>query len=424
MGTSCPSESAKQPSSRLEKTPDSVVLFVTGSELGALKPCGCSGGQLGGLSKRAAILRRVPATDRMVIDTGDLVKDDGEQDLIKFGVLFQAYELLGYDVVRLTDHDVEIGSNLGLLTSQNRGFETISAHWGVAQGRRSRSFRKPFKLAGRDISVNVVAFDAQAETVEQAASFFATLQDGLNVNVLVLQNCDAEARELWARQSGAHCLVCPIDSDDPQVLSKSDARPLVFSPGRLGRHVIRLELSWPRSEDAPVWRFADIPVEETLPEDEALAQLYGLYQQLIAESQLLEAYPRVPLPDDLHYVGSEKCASCHDYEYSRWKTKAHAAAFATLVEVGSDRDPECVICHVVGMDRTSGFVSAEETPEMKDVGCENCHGPGSEHVRTWGVEATVEPKMSCLDCHTPEHSSGYAGHEAEYLQKIVHWREP
>jgi len=32
--------------------------------------------------------------------------------------------------------------------------------------------------------------------------------------------------------------------------------------------------------------------------------------------------------------------------------------------------------------------------------------------------------MSCLTCHTPEKSTGYAGHEEEYMQKIVHWREP
>ena len=152
--------------------------------------------------------------------------------------------------------------------------------------------------------------------------------------------------------------------------------------------------------------------------------LYKQYQILVKLGNLLEKYPRVPLPDDLSYVGSKKCASCHEYEYDKWSTKAHADAFATLVEVGSDYDPECVICHVVGMDRASGFITASRTPEMKNVGCENCHGPGSEHVRTWGQAATVEPKSACVDCHTPEHSSGYAGHEAEYLQKIVHWREP
>ncbi len=360
----------------------------------------------------------------MIIDAGALVGGDGEQDLIKFGVLFEAYRLLGYDVVRLTEQDVEIGRNLGLLAGQSHAFGMISSHWETIPNDWPRSFRKSFSLRGRDVFVNVAAFDAQADAVEQAAAFFDGLQDGLNVNVLILQNCAAEARGAWAQRSGAHCLLCPIDSDDPQVLSEPDARPLIFTAGRLGRHVVRLQLDWPESGEGPVLRFEDIPVDETLPEDEALVQLYQLYQQFVGQSNLLEKYPRVPLPDELRYVGSKNCASCHEYEYSRWKTKAHADAFATLVEVGSDRDPECVVCHVVGMDRASGFVTAEKTPELKNVGCENCHGPGSEHVRTSGQTATVEPKAGCQDCHSPEHSSGYAGHEAEYMKKIIHWREP
>ena len=36
---------------------------------------------------------------------------------------------------------------------------------------------------------------------------------------------------------------------------------------------------------------------------------------------------------------------------------------------------------------------------------------------------TSEPKSACIDCHTPEHSN-YEGQEDEYLQKIVHWKEP
>jgi len=61
---------------------------------------------------------------------------------------------------------------------------------------------------------------------------------------------------------------------------------------------------------------------------------------------------------------------------------------------------------------------------LKDVGCENCHGPGSAHNASQGLTLTTEPKSTCLDCHTPEHSSGYTGHEDEYREKIMHWWEP
>ncbi|OHB77223.1 MAG: hypothetical protein A2Z25_08230 [Planctomycetes bacterium RBG_16_55_9] len=118
------------------------------------------------------------------------------------------------------------------------------------------------------------------------------------------------------------------------------------------------------------------------------------------------------------------CKACHAYEYEKWSGKTHASALATLERIDSNYDPECVVCHVVGMDYQSGFITQDKTPGLKDVGCENCHGPGSEHVRTVGTTKLTEPKSACTDCHTPEHSGEYAGNEEVFRQKIIHWREP
>jgi hypothetical protein len=102
----------------------------------------------------------------------------------------------------------------------------------------------------------------------------------------------------------------------------------------------------------------------------------------------------------------------------------HAGAFATLEKVNSEYDPECVICHVIGMQYQTGYISPTKTPELKDVGCENCHGPGSEHVRSLGAAETAGPISTCTDCHTVEQSADYAGHKDEYYQKTIHWRTP
>jgi len=102
----------------------------------------------------------------------------------------------------------------------------------------------------------------------------------------------------------------------------------------------------------------------------------------------------------------------------------HAGAFATLEKVGSEYDPECVVCHVVGMQYQTGYISPAKTPELKDVGCENCHGPGSEHFRSLGAIETSGPISTCSDCHTAEHSGEYTANEKQYFEKIIHWREP
>ena len=56
---------------------EGITIFFTGNVMGALKPCGCSGGQLGGLDRHTAIFNQASKNQRMIIDTGLLVKIDG-----------------------------------------------------------------------------------------------------------------------------------------------------------------------------------------------------------------------------------------------------------------------------------------------------------------------------------------------------------
>ncbi|MGE5296133.1 MAG: multiheme c-type cytochrome, partial [Solirubrobacterales bacterium] len=223
---------------------------------------------------------------------------------------------------------------------------------------------------------------------------------------------------------GIDCIICPSNADEALLLSKPGATPMVITVGRLGRHIARLQAVVPSPGGRPTLEFEDISVVADLPDDPALVQLYKRYQQSVSATNLLENYPRFPLPEGLSYAGSESCRECHQAQYDEWITEGHAVALTSLKKVGSDRDPECVICHVVGLEYEGGYVSEETTPHLKDVGCENCHGPGSEHNESLGLKATRGPKTSCLACHTAEKSTGYAGHEEEYMEKIKHWREP
>jgi hypothetical protein len=195
--------------------------------------------------------------------------------------------------------------------------------------------------------------------------------------------------------------------------------------GRFGRYVCGLRITEDAGDkDKLKLDFLSIPVEEDLEEEASLVQLYKDYQQLVRERNLLEKYLRFTLSDGLEYAGSESCKICHEYEYEKWSRNAHAHAYATLEKVGSQFDPECVTCHVVGMEYESGFISEQKTGHLKNVGCEKCHGPGSEHNITGGAAEFTGPKSACIDCHTPERSGEYAGNEDTFLEKIVHWREP
>ncbi len=406
---------------------DSFTVFLTGNELGALKPCGCSGGQLGGFDKRSAILNTVPEQKRLIINTGSFVKSDSEQDLIKYHIIIQALQLLDYDLVSLSEKDIEIGRNIGLLEGIKSAFNIISPQ-STSEMNVPAKFTKKFSLKGRTVLSTVAAFDSESTPIEQIKGLFALPSGVPTLNILILSNSDPGTIKSIAQAAPfVDCVICPSESDEPAVIGGSGKRPLAFSVGRFGRYICELKVTAPARVGQPLrLAFKALPVEEGLPKDDSLVNLYEDYQQIVKDRNLLEKHPRFALPDGLEYAGSESCSSsdCHADEYIEWMDNIHASAYATLEEVGSQYDPECVVCHVIGMDYESGFISEQQTPLLKDVGCENCHGPGSEHNEKPHDVKTSEPKMTCIQCHTPEHSGDYAGNERSFLEKITHWTEP
>jgi hypothetical protein len=424
---SCGSDVRTEPSAKTPSKVESLTVFFTGNILGELKPCGCSGGQLGGLSRRAVIFNRVPKDQRLIIDTGSLVESQGDQDLIKYNITLQAFSKLDYDLVSLSEEDIDTGKKVGL-------FEDISSLFNIISYQQSSDVNVPAKFArslllrGMPVVVTVAAFDAKSTPKEQIGRLFTSgsAVNPAGINILILNYCDDAIIDFITRSiPSVDCIVRPSESDEPIAAGNPNRRPLVFSVGRFGRYVCGLQITEsPAYKGKPKLSFFSIPVREELQEDASLVQLYKGYQQIVGERNLLEKYQRFVLPDNLEYTGSDSCKACHEYEYEKWSQKAHAHAYATLERVGSQFDPECVRCHVVGMEYESGFVSEQKTGHLKNVGCENCHGPGSEHIKTGGNTTLTEPKSRCIDCHTPEHSGEYAGNEGVFLKKIVHWREP
>jgi len=404
-----------------------LTVFLTGNELGSLKPCGCSGGQLGGLARRSTVLKNAAKDKRLILDTGSLVAGEGEQDLIKFNVIIRAFELLGYDLVNLTKGDFKLARNLGLLGNMGPDLKVISADEGAAEANVPARYSKQVALNGKKYAVTVASFDIRSGGIEQVKELFGPASDLQNVRILIMRGWEPDKIDSVAKKLGfVDCVVCADDADDrPRVIGDPDRKPLVITDGRLGKYVGRLDVM--AAKGSLELRFQPVAVTEDLEdlvEDKALARLYEEYQVIVKESGLLERQGRISLPDGLKYAGSASCKACHTYEYEMWSKKKHANAYATLEKVGSAYDPECVVCHSVGMRYESGFGTPAKTPQLKDVGCENCHGPGSEHIESVGEKRTVEPRSECADCHTPDNSAHYNGNEAEYFKKIIHWREP
>lgn len=128
------------------------------------------------------------------------------------------------------------------------------------------------------------------------------------------------------------------------------------------------------------------------------------------------------------YIGAAKCGMCHKTEakgnqLGQWEKSAHAKAFATLAsekalaiakEKKLDKAPQesdaCLKCHVTGHGKPAAHFEASFKKE-EGVGCESCHGPGSDY-KTLNVmkdrEAAVAAGLvipnekTCTECHNAE----------------------
>lgn len=117
----------------------------------------------------------------------------------------------------------------------------------------------------------------------------------------------------------------------------------------------------------------------------------------------------VTLAEELVYVGSKTCQECHEKEYASYVTFSKKASSFESIRVMrpklTDAEyKECLECHSTGYGKPGGFVSEYQTPDLKDAGCEVCHGPGSLHVESGDPDdidhdLTIE---SCNACHNAD----------------------
>jgi YVTN family beta-propeller protein len=146
------------------------------------------------------------------------------------------------------------------------------------------------------------------------------------------------------------------------------------------------------------------------------------------------------------YTGSASCAACHrgrerGYQASKWRTSAHARAYATLStskadEIakkaglkGSPADaPACLKCHSTGYIDPAGGTMGSYWPG-DGVGCQACHGPGEKYS---ALEVMKDPKAAraagliaptqktCLACHEKDKAHGKPFYFDKASKQIAH----
>ena len=157
------------------------------------------------------------------------------------------------------------------------------------------------------------------------------------------------------------------------------------------------------------FRYTLVEVREKLGRDAKVEQrMTSFYKRVNEHNKTAFAGrkpPEVPAGKS-GYAGIELCSGCHLEERRVWDRTGHARAFATLSTQFKEYNLDCVSCHVTGYEKPGGStVTVNET--LRNVQCEECHGPGAAHVDAPTAKGLIDPSpplSACVSaCHHPPH---------------------
>jgi len=142
-------------------------------------------------------------------------------------------------------------------------------------------------------------------------------------------------------------------------------------------------------------------------------------KEWLSSTRASENSPEKPPDGQIsEYATSASCAKCHLTQYIKWNASDHSRATGLLVSKPADFDASCLACHASGY-KGGASKGASQWAAMQNVQCEQCHGPGKNHVANpTKAYSKVDLRTACMDCHTPETSPSFD--LKAYWEKIAH----
>ncbi len=183
---------------------------------------------------------------------------------------------------------------------------------------------------------------------------------------------------------------------------------------------------------------------------------------------ILAAFTGLVFGQGFEYVGTDGCKMCHrsskkGAQYKKWEAGPHANAFETLkseesakiaeemgIEAPAYEAAECLVCHTTGFgaggyevknaefweektDRGRPTKAVKRMTGLQSVGCEACHGPGSEYKSMKVMKALYAGEQDgeevglmevneavCTTCHNEKSPTYKEFKYADRVKEIAH----
>lgn len=480
-------DSAKAPVSPLQ-FPDwpkpELAIVVTGEQHGYFEPCGCTDNQLGGMSRRAGLFEKLRSLGWEVrgIDVGGLSRRTGPQAQLKFETTLEALRELKYVALAMGPEELKLepgyllsqhltdgepplrflGANLTFFGSRELGtplpftiIEQVGFKVGITSV-MSDSIRReviPDRNA-EDAATADMQWTDPSEALREVMGQFDEAE--VDFRILLSQSTDEEIRK-QAEEFPNFDVIVAADGRDGDIRPEMLGSVRLLRVGEKGKTAGVLGI-YPGDKAEPV-RFELVTLSESyFPDSDRMTELMRSYQERLKDSQIVIADGAAGYPTGATFVGATKCGECHTKAFDIWKKTPHAHAFESLdpshKRHGFERlngvartfDPECLSCHVTGWEPEaylrfrSGFLNEEFAADDSEKGlqsllagnqCENCHGPGSNHielieadnkdaaVKEMRVTLTQAKNQICGKCHDGDNSPDFDFEK--YWEDVKHY---
>ncbi|MFQ5786953.1 MAG: multiheme c-type cytochrome [Thermodesulfobacteriota bacterium] len=440
----CNSLCGKETGESLIKAPSEPAIHVifTGEENGYLEPCGCSELQLGGLPKRQTLINNLMGKNKnwILLSLGDLPGKVGRQDEIKMETTLNALDQMGYAVHNIGEKDINMGIGLLGYLSHISSVDFISSN--IVNLNPQILKIKPYvvkeiKIKETTLKVGILGI-VSPELIDDAYQEIEVVDPIVSLKPLIIKLSDKTDLLLLLSHAEIEdsikiaeiypefdLIISGHGIDEPGLHLTKVKNTYVIPVGEKGKYLGTVTLS-PKFTHTDVSKRSNsylssaetIPLDERFEDSPETAMLLRIYQQRLKEEELLAQVFKTDPPSNLTFIGNDDCAVCHNKIFKHWEETRHASAYETLVKAEHEYDPECIECHVIGLNYFTGFETIESTPKLKGVGCESCHGPGSAHKETQSKDYGKADVETCEICHESEHSPNFQF--KEYWQKIKH----
>jgi hypothetical protein len=376
---------------------------------------------LGGLARRDSLVKKLRADGNiLLLDNGDIISKLSRQDELKYQTAVSAMNEMGYDALNIGEGDL-LGMHFLNQIQSDANFSLLCANLSLQKA--SNPFQtyiiKTYGQGQNQIKVAIIGiiskqFEGELSALDSNLSIeepekilhpiIEKLTEQVNLIILLSHSNQTYAETLAKKFPSLDIIICGHRVDEPPETLTKVGDTIILSAANKGMYVGRLDLSFNAGSVADE-KYQLIRLSDEFPDSPVISKLLMLYQTMLKSEDvlLLEAEQEKPA-GGVFYVGNNSCKSCHEKESAAWEKTKHAKAYSTLIDRKHEFDPECVKCHTVGFGYISGFRHPSSSQELANVGCESCHGAGSNHVDNPQAGYGDTSDAICRNCHDTDNS--------------------